>query len=60
MNKYTERLYNGIWKENPIFVQMLGLCPTLAVTTSAMNGLSSKLHYLPDEKHHPGKSPSSR
>ena len=28
MNKYTERLYNGIWKENPIFVQMLGLCPT--------------------------------
>ena len=63
MNKYTERLYNGIWKENPIFVQMLGLCPTLAVTTSAMNGLgmgSSKFYYLPDEKHHPGKSPSSR
>ena len=27
MNKYVERLYNGIWKENPIFVQMLGLCP---------------------------------
>ena len=27
MNKYTERLYNGIWKENPIFVQMLGLSP---------------------------------
>ena len=24
MNKYVERLYNGIWKENPIFVQMLG------------------------------------
>lgn len=43
MNKYTERLYNGIWKENPIFVQMLGLCPTLAVTTSAMNGLSMGL-----------------
>ena len=65
MNKYTERLYNGIWKENPIFVQMLGLCPTLAVTTSAGSFLyrsisSSKLHYLPDEKHHPGKSPSSR
>ena len=29
MNKYVERLYNGIPKENPIFVQMLGLCPTL-------------------------------
>ena len=38
MNKYTERIYNGVWKENPIFIQMLGLCPTLAVTTSATNG----------------------
>ena len=38
MNKYTERLYNGIWKENPLFVLLLGTCPTLAVTTSAMNG----------------------
>ena len=43
MNKYTERIYNGIWKENPIFVQMLGLCPTLAVTTSATNGLGMGL-----------------
>ena len=43
MNKYTERIYNGIWKENPIFVQMLGLCPTLAVTTSAINGLGMGL-----------------
>lgn len=39
MNKNIERLYNGIIKENPIFVLMLGMCPTLAVTTSAMNGL---------------------
>lgn len=38
-NKYIERLYNGIIKENPTFVLMLGMCPTLAVTTSAMNGL---------------------
>ena len=38
MNKYTERIYNGVWKENPILIQMLGLCPTLAVTTSATNG----------------------
>ena len=29
MNKYTERLYNGIWKENPIFVQMLGHRPNI-------------------------------
>ena len=39
MNKAGERLYNGIIKENPTFVLMLGMCPTLAVTTSAMNGL---------------------
>lgn len=37
-NKCTERLYNGIVKENPTFVLMLGMCPTLAVTTSAING----------------------
>ena len=38
MNKSVERLYNGIVKENPTFVLMLGMCPTLAVTTSAING----------------------
>ena len=38
MSKAGERLYNGIIKENPTFVLMLGMCPTLAVTTSAMNG----------------------
>lgn len=38
MNKCIERLYNGIIKENPTFVLMLGMCPTLAVTTSAING----------------------
>ncbi len=38
MNKYLERLYNGIIKENPTFVLILGMCPTLAVTTSAING----------------------
>jgi electron transport complex protein RnfE len=30
---------NGLFKDNPVFVQMLGMCPTLAVTTSAINGL---------------------
>jgi len=39
MNKYLERIYNGIIKENPTFVIMLGMCPTLAVTTSGNNGL---------------------
>ena len=43
MNKYVERIYNGVWKENPSFVQMLGLCPTLAVTTSATNGIGMGL-----------------
>jgi len=43
MNKNVERLYNGIIKENPTFVLMLGMCPTLAVTTSAINGLGMGL-----------------
>ena len=38
-----ERLFNGIIKENPTFVLMLGMCPTLAVTTSAINGLGMGL-----------------
>ncbi|MCI9657374.1 MAG: electron transport complex subunit E [Lachnospiraceae bacterium] len=43
MNTAGERLYNGIVKENPTFVMMLGMCPTLAVTTSAINGLGMGL-----------------
>ena len=43
MNKAGERLYNGFIKENPTFVLMLGMCPTLAVTTSAVNGLGMGL-----------------
>lgn len=43
MNKCTERVYNGIVKENPTFILMLGMCPTLAVTTSAINGLGMGL-----------------
>ena len=43
MNKSLERLYNGIIKENPTFVLTLGMCPTLAVTTSAINGLGMGL-----------------
>lgn len=39
MKSILERLYNGIVKENPTFVLMLGMCPTLAVTTNALNGL---------------------
>ena len=43
MNKCIERLFNGIVKENPTFVLMLGMCPTLAVTTSLINGVGMGL-----------------
>ncbi len=43
MNKFVSRIYNGIIKENPTFILMLGMCPTLAVTTSAINGMSMGL-----------------
>ncbi len=43
MNKYLERLYNGILKENPTFILMLGMCPTLAVSTRAINGIGMGL-----------------
>ena len=39
MNKCTERLYNGIIKENPVLCLVLGTCPTLAVTTAASNAI---------------------
>ena len=42
-NKYISTLTNGLFKENPTFVLMLGMCPTLAVTTSAINGLGMGL-----------------
>lgn len=43
MNKYVERLYNGIIKENPTLILLLGMCPTLAVSTRAMNGIGMGL-----------------
>jgi electron transport complex protein RnfE len=36
----ADELVKGLWKENPIFVQLLGMCPALAVTNSAINGLA--------------------
>lgn len=45
-NKYLERIYNGIVKENPTLILMLGMCPALAVTTSAMNGIGMGLSTL--------------
>ena len=42
-NTPAERLYNGIIAENPTFSLMLGMCPTLAVTTSGINGIGMGL-----------------
>ena len=38
MKKLFSILTNGIWKENPVLVLLLGTCPTLALTTNAANG----------------------
>ncbi len=40
---YIKTITNGIIKENPTFVLLLGMCPTLATTTSATNGMSMGL-----------------
>ena len=41
--QYIKILTNGIIKENPTFVLLLGMCPTLATTTSSINGMSMGL-----------------
>jgi len=43
MLNYFRKFTKGIFKENPIFVLMIGLCPTLAITTSISNGLGMGL-----------------
>lgn len=44
--KPVEIIKNGIMDENPTFVQVIGMCPTLAVTTSAINGIGMGLTTL--------------
>lgn len=39
MNKLKKMFISGVIEENPTFVQLLGMCPTLAITTTASNGL---------------------
>ena len=41
--KYLKIIKNGIIAENPTFVLLLGMCPTLATTSSAVNGMSMGL-----------------
>ena len=40
---YAKEFFKGFWDENPIFRLVLGMCPTLAVTTSAENGIGMGL-----------------
>lgn len=40
---FSKELVKGIWRENPVFILVLGMCPTLAVTTSAINGIGMGL-----------------
>lgn len=42
-NSLNVEVMKGIWAENPVLIQLLGLCPTLAVTNSAVNGLAMGL-----------------
>ena len=40
MQRFRENAWNGIWKQNPGLVQLLGLCPILAISTSMVNAVS--------------------
>jgi electron transport complex protein RnfE len=42
-NENLDILTRGIWRENPVFVMLLGLCPVLAVTNSVINALAMGL-----------------
>lgn len=44
--RYSDDFIKGLWRENPVFVQVLGMCPTLAVTNSAVNALAMGLATL--------------
>jgi Na+-translocating ferredoxin:NAD+ oxidoreductase subunit E len=42
-NQTAEEFLKGLWKENPVFVAVLGMCPALAVTNTAVNSLAMGL-----------------
>ena len=52
MSAYHEIAHNSLWKQNAIIAQVLGLCPTLAVTTTLTNsvslGLATARHIVAD------------
>ena len=39
----TDEFVKGLWRDNPVFVQVLGMCPALAVSNTAMNALAMGL-----------------
>lgn len=43
MKKFLQQLYEGIFTNNPVLVQLIGMCPTLATTTSLKNGIGMGL-----------------
>ena len=43
LEQMQREFIKGIWKENPVFIQVLGMCPMLAVTNTAINGLAMGL-----------------
>ncbi|MCJ7500961.1 electron transport complex subunit E, partial [bacterium] len=43
MSGYVQEFTKGIWKDNPVFKMVLGLCPLLAVTNTAINGIAMGL-----------------
>ncbi|MCG0275232.1 MAG: electron transport complex subunit E [Thermosediminibacteraceae bacterium] len=43
MYQLVKDFFNGLWNENPTFKMIIGMCPTLAVTTAAMNGIAMGL-----------------
>ena len=45
-HSHSDEFIKGLWRENPVFVQVLGMCPTLAVTNSAINALAMGLATL--------------
>jgi electron transport complex protein RnfE len=42
-NSSTDEFIKGLWRDNPVFVQVLGMCPVLAVTNSGINALAMGL-----------------
>ena len=46
MTIYNQIIKEGLWKNNPALVQLLGLCPLLAVTNTVINGLGLGLSLI--------------